>query len=228
MPNFVGYNTLVYFFIYVLLAIFSFIFAGHRLMQAGINSEVRSLILKRHVIYIVYFFIANLQLVVLCYTVVNPNVVISPHDSWPFVVLKVLMATQGYVMPLLRLSEPYFYWSVRNSIVNWWTRFRKAENFEEIEQAGFDRLYIERMNEFYEEARKKSRNDVSSICLNESTFTEKSEKDKRPQKDNEMAPLFLFLASSFNVELVYIMLKSITQFCFFNSENKENELRMSD
>ena len=31
-------------------------------------------------------------------------------------------------------------------------------------------------------------------------------------RDDEMAPLFLFLASSLNVELVYIILKSITQF----------------
>ena len=29
-----------------------------------------------------------------------------------------------------------------------------------------------------------------------------------------MAPLFLFLASSFNVELVYIILKGITQFSY--------------
>ncbi len=28
-----------------------------------------------------------------------------------------------------------------------------------------------------------------------------------------MAPLFYFLASSLNVELVYIVLKSVTQFC---------------
>lgn len=33
-----------------------------------------------------------------------------------------------------------------------------------------------------------------------------------------MAPLFLFLASSFNVELVYIILKGITQFSYVISE----------
>lgn len=30
----------------------------------------------------------------------------------------------------------------------------------------------------------------------------------------ELAPLFLFLASSFNVELVYVILKGITQFSY--------------
>ena len=34
-----------------------------------------------------------------------------------------------------------------------------------------------------------------------------------------MAPLFLFLASSFNVELVYIILKSITQFSYIGRED---------
>ena len=33
-----------------------------------------------------------------------------------------------------------------------------------------------------------------------------------------MAPLFFALASSFNVELVYIILKGITQFSYFNRQ----------
>ena len=38
----------------------------------------------------------------------------------------------------------------------------------------------------------------------------------------EMAPLFLFLASSLNVELVYIILKSITQFQYINMGQEVN------
>lgn len=34
-----------------------------------------------------------------------------------------------------------------------------------------------------------------------------------------MAPLFLFLASSFNVELVYVILKGITQFGYVMQNN---------
>lgn len=34
-----------------------------------------------------------------------------------------------------------------------------------------------------------------------------------------MAPLFFFLASSFNVELVYIILKGITQFTYLTCNN---------
>lgn len=39
--------------------------------------------------------------------------------------------------------------------------------------------------------------------------------------ETEMAPLFLFLASSFNVELVYVILKGITQFSYVVQENEE-------
>ena len=37
---------------------------------------------------------------------------------------------------------------------------------------------------------------------------------KNENKSEEMAPLFLFLASSFNVELVYVILNGITQFSY--------------
>ena len=38
------------------------------------------------------------------------------------------------------------------------------------------------------------------------------------EKDEEVAPIFSFLTSSLNVELVYIILESITQFSFINSD----------
>jgi hypothetical protein len=41
------------------------------------------------------------------------------------------------------------------------------------------------------------------------------------EEATEMAPLFLFLASSFNVELVYVILKGITQFSYVIAENQQ-------
>ena len=46
-----------------------------------------------------------------------------------------------------------------------------------------------------------------------------------------MAPLFFFLASSFNVELVYIILKGITQFSYISKgkilkQNKNIDLKI--
>jgi hypothetical protein len=41
-----------------------------------------------------------------------------------------------------------------------------------------------------------------------------------------MAPMFLFLASSFNVELVYVILKGITQFSYLiQSKTQRNSVR---
>ena len=45
--------------------------------------------------------------------------------------------------------------------------------------------------------------------LNDSCDTENSEIE---EKEEQMAPLFLFLASSLNVELVYIILTSLVKF----------------
>jgi hypothetical protein len=44
-------------------------------------------------------------------------------------------------------------------------------------------------------------------------------------KEEKMAPLFLFLASSFNIELVYVILKGITQFGYFTCDNKDPALK---
>lgn len=38
-----------------------------------------------------------------------------------------------------------------------------------------------------------------------------------------MAPLMLFLASSFNIELVYVILKGITQFSYLTCGDNKNE-----
>lgn len=47
-----------------------------------------------------------------------------------------------------------------------------------------------------------------------------SEEGGDDTSQNQLAPLSFFLASSFNVELVYIILKGITQFSFI----RENEV----
>ena len=42
--------------------------------------------------------------------------------------------------------------------------------------------------------------------------------DEEAPEKGELQPLFLLLASSLNVELVYVILKSITQFAYVNSQ----------
>ena len=42
-----------------------------------------------------------------------------------------------------------------------------------------------------------------------------------------MAPLFLFLASSLNVELVYVILKGITQYSYIKSTDSKSQSKMA-
>lgn len=57
------------------------------------------------------------------------------------------------------------------------------------------------------------------------TSTVSSQNNEVEIKENEeMAPLFFFLASSFNVELVYIILKGITQFSYITCHDGKDEL----
>lgn len=51
-----------------------------------------------------------------------------------------------------------------------------------------------------------------------------AEKRNMDAETEQMAPLFFFLASSFNVELVYIILKGITQFSYLTCNNGHCEL----
>lgn len=44
-------------------------------------------------------------------------------------------------------------------------------------------------------------------------------RDAETKEEETMTPLFLFLASSFNTELVYVILKGITQFSYFINMN---------
>ena len=58
--------------------------------------------------------------------------------------------------------------------------------------------------------------------------------DKEVEEEEEIAPLFAFLTSSLNVELVYIILKGITQFSYINkgpdfmSEKKSKNITLVD
>ena len=58
--------------------------------------------------------------------------------------------------------------------------------------------------------------------------------DSEVDEEEEIAPLFAFLTSSLNVELVYIILKGITQFSYINkgpdfmSEKKSKNISLVD
>ena len=54
--------------------------------------------------------------------------------------------------------------------------------------------------------------DISLLSQEDSLDTENEPIEEEKEVASEMAPLYLFLASSLNVELVYIILTSISKF----------------
>ena len=51
--------------------------------------------------------------------------------------------------------------------------------------------------------------------------------DTQKESVSELKPLYLMLASSLNVELVYVILKSITQFCYLTYDSKTGAYSLS-
>ena len=105
------YNT-----IFLVLALWSTLYAFWFLYQPGISQQVRSLILGRHVTYIVFFFVVNLYwFAESYYWIINDLDQFDPakENVWWQNMLKVLYYCQGIIMPLLRLSEPLFFQIVK-------------------------------------------------------------------------------------------------------------------
>ena len=48
-------------------------------------------------------------------------------DTWWAYIFKILMACQGFTIPIARLSEPYFYEIVATSVKKWWNETFKSK-----------------------------------------------------------------------------------------------------
>lgn len=75
------------------------------------SKQVRSLVLKRHVATMLIYIICNLYIFMTYFAILVPawNANIMNYDSWFFNMAKILFASQGWFIPLMRLSEPFFY-----------------------------------------------------------------------------------------------------------------------
>jgi len=93
------------------MGIFSSAFAFSRLCKPGVSLEVRQLILKRHVAYIIFYFTCNLYLLIQeteYYIQKNKHGTVAT-GTWWINLTEVLYFSQGIMVPSLRLLEPYFF-----------------------------------------------------------------------------------------------------------------------
>lgn len=80
---------------------------------------------------------------------------------------------------------------------------------------------ISRTNKERTELQNSSFNSQSSFGSFEGSDEEDAPAQKAEQQQ-QLQPLFLFLASSFNVQLVYVILKGITQFSYLAKNNDKS------
>ena len=100
------------------------VYTCRKLSQPGISEEVRYLILKRHILQEVAFLVCMIY-VFSCEWIIlfqqwdkDSDDIVSPYESWDnwfSRLLKVLFRMQGYFIPLTRLSEPFFFLTIKQS-----------------------------------------------------------------------------------------------------------------
>lgn len=124
-------------------------------------------------------------------------------DTW-VLVLKIIYALQGLFLPLTRLSEPFFFRIVKLKIKKI-SCCSKSNYDSKIEYAN-DLTFLKRG------IKASDLEDRASLISDGSEISDRASTISTLEREEpiEMAPLFLLLSSSLNVELVYIILKSIT------------------
>ena len=80
--------------------------------------------LNRHVATMLVYLICNIYVFVsFLLLVVNKwNTEGDITSAWYVLVLKICFASQGWFIPLMRLSEPYFYKILIQKTRKWWNR----------------------------------------------------------------------------------------------------------
>lgn len=125
----------------ILTFIISVIYTFRKLSGPSMSKQVRNLVLKRHVVTMLVYFLCNIYVFVSFFLVVikkwNNSGDIS--DAWYVLVFKILFASQGLLIPLMRLSEPFFYRIVLQKTKKWWNRNTKVMK---TKQAQIDSKFV--------------------------------------------------------------------------------------
>jgi hypothetical protein len=97
---------------YFLIAVYSVAYAIKSLCRSSISKQSRNIVFLRHVLSIVGFLFAQLYFMLCMLPLLDLNEPIA--GFFPYV----LFSTQGIYMPLLRISEPFFFSIVSVNIQN--------------------------------------------------------------------------------------------------------------
>jgi hypothetical protein len=136
-------------------------------------------------------------------------------------ILKIIWLSQGFILPFTRLAEPFFYKIVIKKIKSIQCPCSKSQSSRKEERLN-DLTFLNRgIRESDLSEHKVSQSSIGESFESDSSITISDESiyisNSDKEEELEMKPFFLELASSLNVELVYIILKSITQFAFVSA-----------
>ena len=112
--------------LYILVALYSWVFSSRRLSRPGVSSEVRQLFSRKHSFYVgIFIVIWTSQLLASYYHLFNPvTIVLDNYDAslWkpkPVDLFSgIMMFTTGIFLAALRLYEPFFLYLIKKFGLN--------------------------------------------------------------------------------------------------------------
>ena len=102
--------------LYVLSAFFSSVFVVVKLTNTNITPKIRTLILRRHVMFIIFYSSVNIYVFWTFVYLLRTQNAINQNNTFTARLFKALYFLQGYFMPLLRCLEPGFLQTLKNKL----------------------------------------------------------------------------------------------------------------
>jgi len=102
--------------IFCIAGITSSILAYNFFSRPGMSREAKSLVLKRHISGIVFFFVMNQYVMISCVQNLAFPDFNTENTYWWTVMLKIMFYYQGYLMPFVRCTEPAFIQSFKDQM----------------------------------------------------------------------------------------------------------------
>ena len=122
---------IVLYVFYAGVFIFSIVYACRKLNSHGMSTEVRQLVLTRHISSQVVFFICNAYMIACLMIWFLPewrdNYQEKELDTWWTRTLKLIYVTQGFFIPVLRFREPFFNQVAKRELSKLLKKFNFAE-----------------------------------------------------------------------------------------------------
>ena len=127
--------------------------------------------------------------------------------------LKFIMGAQGLFLPLTRFLEPFFYTIIARKLKGLGCPFKSSDMQEEAQERIHDTTFLDRglnsLDVINSDVEKTIASEAKSTKVTQECHSN-AQVSSEEESELELQPLYLMLASSLNVELVYVILKSIT------------------